>query len=44
MLRIIRILAQTPASRTVAIVFALNSILFGDWFARIPAVQQALVA
>ncbi len=42
MLRIIRILAQTPASRTVAIVFALNSILFGDWFARIPAVQQAL--
>ena len=42
MLRIVRILAQTPASRTVALVFALNSILFGDWFARIPAVQQAL--
>ncbi len=42
MLRILRILAQTPASRTTAIAFALNSTLFGNWFARIPAVQAEL--
>ena len=42
MLRIFRILAQTPASRTTAIAFALNSMLFGNWFARIPAVQADL--
>lgn len=42
MLRIFRILAQTPASRTTALAFALNSILFGNWFARIPAVQADL--
>jgi MFS family permease len=42
MLDILRRLAQSRASRTTALVFALNSVLFGNWFARIPAVQNGL--
>lgn len=30
------------AGRTVALVFALNGFIFGSWFARIPAVKEAL--
>ena len=42
MLRNLAALFRTPASRTVALIFALNSVLFGNWFARIPAVQGDL--
>jgi MFS family permease len=42
MLRILTVLFRAPESRSVALAFALNSILFGNWFARIPQVQADL--
>ncbi len=42
MTRTLRILKETPASRTLALVFGLNSFLLANLFVRLPALQHAL--
>ncbi len=42
MTRTLRILKETPASRTLALVFGLNSFLLANLFVRLPALQHML--
>lgn len=42
MLGALRLLFATPARASIALAFALNSTVFANWFARIPAIQTDL--
>lgn len=42
MLHGLRILLRDPASTSIGLIFAINGMVFGNWFVRVPEVQKAL--